>query len=136
MGGLPQEEVARAMREADVFVFPSIRELGAGVVVEAMASGLPCVVTDYGGPAGLIDEQRGVKVPLGCKEDLVAGFRGALESLAKNPDVRERLGASAQAYALREYTWSAKAAKIVQVYEWVLGRRDARPAFETDPGGR
>jgi glycosyltransferase involved in cell wall biosynthesis len=130
VGAVPQDEVARAMREADVFVFPSIRELGAGVVVEAMACGLPCVVTDYGGPGGLIDGQRGIKVRLGRKGDLVVGFRSAIESLAKEAKVRERLGVNAQNYALREYAWSAKASKIVQVYEWVLGRRRDRPSFD------
>ena len=129
-GALPQEEVARAMRGADVFVFPSIRELGAGVVVEAMACGLPCVVTDYGGPGGLIDETRGIKVPLAAKQALVEGFRGALEGLARDAAARARLGSNAHAYALREYAWSAKAAKIERVYEWVLGRNPARPTFE------
>jgi len=128
-GALPQAQVAQAMREADLFVFPSIRELGAGVVVEAMACGLPCVVTDYGGPGGLVDETRGVKVPLGTREELVAGFRSALEGLASDAARRARLGAQAHAYALREYAWSAKAQKIERVYEWVLGRSAARPVF-------
>jgi glycosyltransferase involved in cell wall biosynthesis len=130
-GSLPQEEVARAMQEADVFVFPSIRELGAGVVVEAMACGLPCVVTDYGGPGGLVDATRGVKVTLSSKADLAAGFREALERLAKNGLLRAQLGSRAQAHALKEYAWSAKAAKIERIYEWVLGRLPERPTFES-----
>ena len=40
MGNVPQVRVGQIMRAADVFAFPSIRELGAGVVVEAMACGL------------------------------------------------------------------------------------------------
>ena len=131
-GALPQPEVAAAMRDADVFVFPSIRELGAGVVIEAMASGLPCVVTDYGGPGGLVDANRGVKVPLGEKDGLVAAFRSALEALAADAARRERLGANARAYALREFTWAAKAKKLERVYEWVLGRSRARPAFANE----
>ncbi len=63
LGWKSQAEVATLMREADIFAFPSIRELGAGVVIEAMACGLPCVVVDYGGPGGLISEGRGIKVP-------------------------------------------------------------------------
>ncbi len=38
-GKVPQKEVGQLMREADAFVFPSVRELGAGVVIEAMACG-------------------------------------------------------------------------------------------------
>ena len=53
LGWKTQSEVAALMRESDIFAFPSIRELGAGVVVEAMACGLACVVVNYGAPWGI-----------------------------------------------------------------------------------
>ena len=62
-GRKTQGEVADFMRRCDVFVFPSIRELGAGVVVEAMASGMVCMVTDYGAPGDLVAGGRGVRSP-------------------------------------------------------------------------
>jgi len=129
-GWLPQQDVAKRMTQADVFVFPSIRELGAGVVVEAMASGLACVVVDYGGPGSLIDTGRGIKVPLGDKKQLVADFTRALVGLATDPSRRHCLAEEARRYALREYSWSAKAAKLESVYRWVLGERRDRPSFE------
>ena len=58
MGRVPQARVGEIMREADIFVFPSIRELGAGAVVEAMACGLACLVVDYGAPGGLVAQER------------------------------------------------------------------------------
>ena len=122
-GGLPQAEVAQRMADADAFVFPSIRELGAGVVVEAMACGLPCVVVDYGGPGGLIDETVGLKLPLGSKPELVTAFRGALERLAADAELRQRLGAAARERALAEYAWSAKAEKIERIYQRVSAGR-------------
>jgi glycosyltransferase involved in cell wall biosynthesis len=129
LGWIPQEDVARAMRTAHVFVFPSIRELGAGVVVEAMASGLCCVVVGYGGPGSLIDESRGVRIPLTSKQDLIEALVDALEALAENPHRCRALGDEAQRIALGELSWSVKARKCVDVYEWVLGRRDRRPGF-------
>lgn len=129
LGAVPQARVGQIMREAEVFCFPSIRELGAGVVVEAMACGMCCVVVDYGGPGGLIDEKRGVKVALGDKMQLVERFGREMEKLAADPARRRRLSGVAMAYALREYSWDAKARKTVEVYEWVLGRRKDKPEF-------
>jgi glycosyltransferase involved in cell wall biosynthesis len=50
-GWIGQNELARLMREqADVLVFPSLREQAGFVVAEATASGLPTVCLDRGGP--------------------------------------------------------------------------------------
>lgn len=127
-GWKTQPEVAQAMQEADIFAFPSIRELGAGVVVEAMASGLPSIVVDYGGPGGLIDVTRGIKIPLTDKEGLVRSSSEALTFLIGNPYHAQQLGSNAQVYAYANYTWDAKASKIIEVYEWVLGKRP-KPSF-------
>ncbi|HEX2675932.1 MAG TPA: glycosyltransferase family 4 protein, partial [Polyangiales bacterium] len=128
LGWKKQHEVAQLMREADVFAFPSIRELGAGVVVEAMACGLACVVVDYGGPGTLIDHDRGVKVPLSDKATLIRAFGQALEKLVRDPETSVRLGTAAREHALRYYTWDAKAKKTLAVYEAALGRAP-RPTF-------
>ena len=126
-GWKDQAEVGELMRSSDVFAFPSIRELGAGVVVEAMACGLPCVVVDYGGPGGLISHTIGVKVKLGAKAWLEREFARELEQLALAPDRRAELGRAAARRALIEYGWDAKARKLLRVYEWVLGRADRKP---------
>jgi glycosyltransferase involved in cell wall biosynthesis len=129
LGWKSQAEVAALMREADIFAFPSIRELGAGAVVEAMASGLACVVVDYGGPGGLVDASRGVKVALGTKEDLTARFTRALATLAGDWPRTAALGAAARAHALDRYSWPAKARRTMDVYAWALDRGRAKPAF-------
>ncbi len=131
LGQVPQARVGQLMQEADIFAFPSIRELGAGVIVEAMAAGLPCVVVDYGAPGTLVGPDRGVVVPLGPKEQLVKEFAGALESLVVDRERVQRLGAAANKHALTEYSWEAKAQKTLEVYRWVIGERKDRPRFES-----
>lgn len=128
LGWKTQPEVGSLMRTADVFAFPSVRELGAGVVVEAMAAGLPCLVVDYGGPGGLVSESTGVKLPLGEKSRLVEDFAREMKRLADEPDLRLGLGAEAAQRALGDFTWEAKARWALEVYEWVLGRRPEKPA--------
>jgi len=116
------------MCESDIFAFPSIREFGGAIVVEAMACGLACVVVDYGGPGTLVDADRGIKVPLGDKDQLTHGFGQALERLVADEQTSVRLGSAARQHAMRFYTWDAKARKMLAVYEWVLGR-GPRPDF-------
>jgi glycosyltransferase involved in cell wall biosynthesis len=135
-GWKTQEEVAAYMREADIFAFPSIRELGAGVVLEAMACGLACVVVDYGGPSDLIGADRGVKVPLGSMDQIVDGFGAALESLVADPQTTSALGRAAREHALRYYTWDAKARKTMAVYKWILGRGPRPDFWDAAPGPR
>jgi glycosyltransferase involved in cell wall biosynthesis len=128
-GWLPHEAVMQRMRQADVFAFPSIRELGAGAVAEAMGMGLTCVTTDYGAPGYYAAEGRGVVVPLTNKPALVEGYVKALEELASNPASRMQIGAAGRRYAQANLTWDAKAESIVEVYKWVLGRRAEKPGF-------
>lgn len=54
-----RNDIDELCKVANVFVFPSIRE-GLGLsVIEAMASGLPCIVSDIRGPRELIDNEKG-----------------------------------------------------------------------------
>lgn len=122
-GQLPQAELASEMRQSQAFVFPSLREFGGGVVLEAMASALPCLIVDYGGPAELITEQTGVKLPMRRREELVELLRIAMEELTADPERCRRLGEAAAAEVREHYTWQAKAERIVQFYRETLAFR-------------
>lgn len=132
-GQKSQAEVGALMRQAEILAFPSIRELGAGVVVEAMACGMACVVVNYGGPATLVEPERGVKIPMGNLEHLVSRFTEELEQLVKNPDRVARLGAEAHHHTMNYYAWDVKAQKMSQIYKWVLGHREIKPDFLGEP---
>ena len=132
-GKKSQAEVGELMRQAEIFAFPSIRELGAGVVVEAMACGMACVVVDYGGPATLIKPEWGIKVPIGDLDHLVKRFTEELEQLVTDPDRVERLGLAAHQHAMTNYTWDAKAKMVSEIYNWVTGSREVKPDFLEPP---
>jgi glycosyltransferase involved in cell wall biosynthesis len=55
-GYLSGEELARAYASADIFVFPSTTDTFGNVILEAQAAGLPCVVSDQGGPRELVTD--------------------------------------------------------------------------------
>lgn len=127
-GWLAKSEVARRMQEADVFVFPSIRDSGAGVIAEAMMAGLTVVAVNYGPGGHLIDDDSGIRVPLGSRQDHIAGFEQAMERLAADGSLRQRLSRAARSRAETLLTWAAKGEKFREIYDWVLGQRADKPS--------
>ncbi len=58
-GKQTKDQLAKIYASSDVFIFPSTTETFGNVVLEALASGLPCVVADAGGPKGIIERSKG-----------------------------------------------------------------------------
>ena len=54
LGKLSHTALAKVYASSDIFVFPSVSETYGNVVVEAMASGIPCIIADGGGSADLV----------------------------------------------------------------------------------
>lgn len=127
-GWVRQEELPARLAGSDAFAFPSVKDFGGGVVLEAMALGLVPVVVDYGGPAELVSDRCGFRVPLGPRPALVAGLAAVLERMAADPARLVEMGERARSRALSRFTWEAKARQVLEVYRWVLGERD-RPDF-------
>ncbi|WP_309383874.1 glycosyltransferase family 4 protein [Cerasicoccus frondis] len=127
-GWIAHEKLHARLREADVFAFPSVREFGGGVVLEAMALGLAPVVADYAGPTELVPDDCGWRVPFDSVETLREGFTQKLTELAAQPALVRETGARACDFVRAHFTWQAKAQQIRGVYDWALGRRE-RPEF-------
>ena len=120
-----QERLSRS----DVFAFPSIREFGGGVVLEAMALGLMPIVVDYGGPRELVTTSTGYRVPMAPRDALVRELRQVLARLVARPETIRPMGEVARARVMSLYTWQAKARQTREIYRWVLGERD-KPRFD------
>jgi glycosyltransferase involved in cell wall biosynthesis len=120
-GWLGQQELARELGASQAFVFPSLREFGGGVVLEAFARGLPAIVVDHGGPAELVTPECGIALPVTPADELVRNLRSAMDELVGNVDRCRRMGRRACAMVREQYTWEAKAARIVEIYHEVLG---------------
>lgn len=127
-GWQAQERVAELLARSHLFAFPSIREFGGGVVLEAMASGVPALVVDYGGPAEIVTHATGYTVPLGSRAEIVDSMRRVLDTILARPEQRMRKGRAARERAQHHFTWSKKAEQLRAVYEWVLGRA-SKPDF-------
>lgn len=129
-GNLAHEAVQDIAVRANLLTFPSIREFGGGVVLEAMALGVVPMVVDYAGPGELVTKATGFKIALGPRARIVADLRAALEGIAADPSVLPGMGKTAQERVLSDFTWQAKARQIARVYDWILkGRQDAAPVL-------
>lgn len=133
-GWIPHAQLGARLRESDLFVFPSIREFGGGVVLEAMALGIPAVVLDHGGPPELVPPGTGYVLPMTTREDIVFRLRQLLIELHEDPSQLHTAGGQAQAHVRRYFTWEARALQIHEVYRWVLGHRAAKPDWGTPMG--
>jgi glycosyltransferase involved in cell wall biosynthesis len=121
-GWVSHDEVFRSLRSADVMVFPSVRDNGAGAIFEALSCGAVPVVADFGGPGDIIYTDVGYKVPLTNEDDFVEEMTRVLTELATDRDHLERLQKQAMTYARERLTWDAKARDTTKVLNWVLGR--------------
>jgi glycosyltransferase involved in cell wall biosynthesis len=119
---LPHAETMLRLRSADVMVFPSVRDFGAGVVFEALALGAVPVVADFGGPGDIVHPDVGFKVPLTNENDFVAQMERILTELAQNRVLLEQLRRQGMAYAAECLTWEAKAQAVTRVLDWVVKR--------------
>jgi len=127
-GWVPHEQLQTHLASADLFAFPSIREFGGAVVLEAMAVGLVPAVIDYGGPAELVTDQTGYRIPIGPRPQIVAAFAKLFSDLAAHPEELDARSPAARRRALTQFTWPAKAASVLKVYEWLLESKP-RPDF-------
>jgi glycosyltransferase involved in cell wall biosynthesis len=110
-GVLRGEALARAYADMDLFVFPSKTDTFGNVILEALASGVPAVVTNQGGPKFLV--KPGIT---GFVADIESEFVDAVDSLMTDPQLLARMRQSAVEYAL-EQSWDHVFESVWQVYE-------------------
>ena len=115
-GFQPQAKLAELISTQDCLVLPTLIESGGAVLLEAMASGLPVIATDWGGPADYVDEDCGILVPPLSRERLVEGLADAMERIARDPELRRRMGLAGRRKIEESYTWDGKIDRIMTLY--------------------
>lgn len=112
-GVLRGAALSQAYAEMDVFVFPSHTDTFGNVVLEALASGVPALVTPDGGPARIVrDGATGF-----IRQD--NGFANAIASLVADPVRHAEMRSQAREYALTQ-SWDAVFESIYARYEEML----------------
>ncbi len=116
---LPHGRVLDVMMESDVLVLPSLREGFGLVVTEALACGLPVIVTPNVGACDLIrDGREGFVVPI-CSADAIAE---RLEALHRDRELLQAMSEQAQTTAARE-SWASYRVRFADALEAVAACR-------------
>jgi len=117
-GVLQGEALSAAYANMDLFVFPSHTDTFGNVVLEALASGVPAIVTPDGGPCTIVrDGETGRIVP---DEEFAAAASAILRDPVQHAAMRE----AARAYALTA-SWDAVFEGVYAAYETILPARQA-----------
>jgi glycosyltransferase involved in cell wall biosynthesis len=119
-GAVPRAEVDGFYERADVFVFPSYREPGGNVSLEAMAFGLPLIVCDRGGPGANVDDSCAFRLDALTPQQLADDCADAIRRLAEDPELRRRMGAAAREHARTTHLWSARVDRMSGLYDELI----------------
>lgn len=123
VGSRTGDDLLRAYAEADAFVLPSWAEGLPNSMIEAMAAGLPCVVSAVGAiPGSVVDGEHALLVPPRDVHALTA----ALERIATDVPLRERLGTAAAGWAAERFGVAPAADRMLAAIDHA--RRRARQA--------
>lgn len=128
-GWIAHQELQARMRRSQLFLFPSVREFGGGVVLEAMSLGIVPVVIDYAGPGELVTSEVGYKIPLGTRAQIIERLRSLVSELSSQGAALQAKSAAARRRVQELFTWEVKARQVAEVYQWALGRGSAKPSF-------
>lgn len=115
-----RSDVPDILNASDIFTLASRWEGNPMSVQEAMASGLPVVATAVGGIPELIEP--GTHGMLVENEDEI-GFANALQTLVDSPELRQRMGQAARAYAVKHFDIRNTVRAYEQLYESILAKR-------------
>ena len=99
-GFASDEEIAKAYRQCSVFVLPTLFEGMPTVVLEAMASGAPIIVSDVGSCREMVDEGNGWVIEPGNNESLYLAMKGSLSE--SNLESKGELSVQ----AAQKFNWS------------------------------
>jgi len=133
-GAVAQEEVARYMQAADVFLAPADLSNVGNPLLEAMSCGLAIVTVDAGDTGALVhDGETGRLLPSGDPP----GIARAVIELAQDASLRQRLAEGARRYAEANFwTWDARLAAEIDEVERLAGAQTAgRSAVRAGSGG-
>jgi glycosyltransferase involved in cell wall biosynthesis len=117
----PRSDLLARMRRCDTFLFPSLRDGGGAVVVEAMAAGRPIICMNLAGPGMHVTDECGFKIPARSPDESIELMAQALEQLYENRELRSRMGQAAQARAQQSYSWDHLGERLLRIYEEALG---------------
>jgi glycosyltransferase involved in cell wall biosynthesis len=125
LGAVPHPELPDVLRAANLFLLTTEPPESFGIVlIEAMATGLPVVATDYPGVRAVVVEgENGLLAPRGDTAAVAARLR---EVVAAGRNGRAEMGAAGRARAEAEWNWPRLLDRMDEAYEEAIAVRRAK----------
>lgn len=128
-GRVPLDDYIALLREADVFVSPSLRECGGIAMMEAMAIGVPVIAADWGGAAQYAGPDCAILVDPASEQQFVDGLTDAMRRLARSPELRRTLGVAGRLHLeAMDLSWAAKTRQVLDILEETVAESRQAPA--------
>jgi glycosyltransferase involved in cell wall biosynthesis len=118
-GMLTGDDKLAALAASDLFALPAVGEGFSMAVLEAMACGLPVLLTPGCNFPEVVDAGAGLVV-----EREVTALRDALDRLLTGGERRASMGRSARALVHARYTWPQVVTQLEDVYRAMIARRE------------
>jgi glycosyltransferase involved in cell wall biosynthesis len=110
------EETRQFYQSSSIFCLPAITEAGGNVLVEAMASGLPIITIDNGGPKYICPDEGAIKIPVTSEEGIISDLQKSIELLIGSPQKRDEMGRFNRAYCREHYDWKVIEQNILSFF--------------------
>ena len=122
VGALPRHDLLSRMASSDALLFPSLRDGGGTVVIEAMSASKPVVCLDVGGPGLHITEECGIKVTPTSPPETAQNLANALERLYLDEGLRDKRGEAGRQGARQLYHWDRLGERLMEIYLTLIRR--------------
>ncbi len=114
IGFASDEKLSLLYRENDIFVLPTLFEGMPTVVLEAMAHGMPVIVTDTGATRDMVDDHNGIIIEKKSVQSLKAAIRKLVE---EGPELRKSLSQSSFNKVSNQFTWQHVAGEHIKLFK-------------------
>jgi glycosyltransferase involved in cell wall biosynthesis len=122
LGELSWDRLQEIYRNADAFMFTSLRDSAPTVLLEAMAHRLPILTLDHQAASAMVPADAGIKVPVADPEQTIAALADGIRELSRSAETRQRMGEAGWKYA-QGLGWAQRADQVSRWYAEVVEKR-------------
>ncbi|MFW9928940.1 MAG: glycosyltransferase [Candidatus Thorarchaeota archaeon] len=117
LGNIDFSNVVNYYNEADIFLFPSLREGSPAVILEAMSYQLPVIAFNINGAETMLNNECGVLIPVKEKKQMVDDFVNSIIELYENPNQRIEMGKSGRKIIEGNFLWEKRGIEMNKLYD-------------------
>ena len=113
LGKIERDELLSIFNKSDLLLYPSLRDSGGLVVLEALSQGLPVATLNLGGPGEIINNDCGIKIDVNNKSEsqIIFDLTAKIEQLIKN-EIRINYLRNKSLERINHYSWINKALRL------------------------